>query len=138
MVRIECAAEEYTSGKIELVLEANSERKEELTFELDITIGDKIKLMKIERDLQGDKDADFCLKEQNKIMRDILVRSYPDLEVGKIDNICMRHGNQLLLELYFVWEWRDRDSFKAQQEAKKKIISDLKQGKLQGNNTNNL
>lgn len=129
-MRIENAAEEYISGKIEIVLEKTEDRKDTLTFELDVKLLDKVKLMKIERALQGDKDTDYCLDEQNKVIKTIIDRSYPDMSDSWKENIAMRYGNNILLELYFIWEWRDREAFKAQQELKKKTIEDMKKGNL--------
>lgn len=128
-MRIENAAKEYIDGKIQIVLEKNKERKDDLEFELLVPLLLKVKLETVQYEIQdknSKKKTEDVLTEQMDVLRLILEKSYPTMTKEWSENVLMKYGHELLLELFFVWGWRDREAYQAMVEAKKKMISDLK------------
>lgn len=129
-MRIEDAASEYASGKLNITLPKNSEHEE-----LDLTIiphvEDKNKLMAINRRMMDKNAEDRDLSEQEKIIQGIVDRSYPHLPEGSRQGICMKHSHEILLELYFIWGWQSRDAFNAQKDAQKKVLESLSNGDIE-------
>jgi len=123
MVRIENAAKEYLSGKYSVVLKKDEDRKEDLEFELLVLEEDKIELMELQRKIDEDKSSKGVFAEQQKIIKNIINRSYPNIDDEQRAAIVMRYGAELLVELYFIWKWRNREVYEEMvKQAKKKLL----------------
>lgn len=65
-------------------------------------------------------------EEQDEILNKILTRSYDGYKPEEISAIMLRYNHELLMELYFVWEILNRESYEAlkkQQQAELKKLS---------------
>ena len=134
MVRIEDAATEYVTGYVNILLEKDDYRKDDLEFSLLISEHDKLKLMNIERNLSNKKEEERSLEDQNKVMKQIIKRSYEGKDDDWVSNIVTKYGNELLLEIYFMWKWRDKEAFKQANEIKKEMIQKIAAGQLDKKN----
>lgn len=139
-MRIEDAATEYTEGKVTFILKPDEFRKEELEFNLDITVSDKTTLMRVEKEINDKNEKDRTLTDQIKVIKDIIKRSYPSQTDKWVDSIVTKYGHELLLEIYFMWKWRDRDMFNRISEIKKKkmdeLLEQMFQNQVQNQNLN--
>lgn len=126
VLRIEDAATEFVTGKVKLIIEKNDGYyDDDIEFNLDITVDDKIKLMNIEKNIQKDKESEVALKDQQKVMRTILERSYKNKDSTWVENTLVKFGDALMLEIYFMWKWRSKQDFKTLEELKKKKIEEM-------------
>lgn len=130
-MRIENAVQEYLTGKYEIVLVKNNERKTDLEFSLNPTELDKLELMSCQQNLSDEKyeHKNKELSRQKDVMLKIIEQSYPTLSKEQCKNLWIKFGDELLLELKFIWGWINREAYEALQIRQKKLIQDIKDGK---------
>lgn len=123
-MKIENAVEEWVKGGYKIVLPKNTEREEEVEINLKPEMEDKIDLMNLQKELEESKDKAVYSKVMEIIKR-IIQKSYPSLKPEGHTEIITRFGDEILLELYFIWGWRNREAYDALLKKQKKTIEEI-------------
>jgi hypothetical protein len=135
-LKVENAVEEWVKGGYKIVLPKNVDRPEEVEINLKPEMEDKIDLMNLQKELEESKDKEVYKKVMDVIHR-IIIKSYPNIGAEGQKFILTKFGDELLLELYFIWGWRNRAAYEALLVKQKKTIEDIKNGNLSGTSTGN-
>jgi len=134
MVRIENAGAEYTSGTYSILLSKNSIRKDDLEFNLTAKEQQKLRFMFLEKvsskTNKTDSEEKQLIEDMSFVMKDILKQSYPTQSDDWCENVNTKYGQELQLELYFIWGFRSKEAYEAMLEAQKQEIKKVKDGQV--------
>lgn len=130
MARIEDIATEFSSGEIKIELEHKVKKGEKIEWVLKPLVKHKTKLMFINRKLEKDDIEERTLDDQYNILKDVIKTSYPQFTTEQIDNIIIKYGDELLLELYFAWNWKSREAFDAIKKKQQMLIEEMESPKV--------
>lgn len=130
MARIEDIATEFSSGEIKIELEHKVKKGEKIEWVLKPLVKHKTKLMFVNRKLEKDDIEERTLDDQYNILKDVIKTSYPQFTTEQIDNIIIKYGDELLLELYFAWNWKSREAFDAIKKKQQMLIEEMESPKV--------
>lgn len=114
MVSFENVAREFLGDKVHVVIPPREDFKDEWEFDLLLTEGDKLTLIDALRRMESEPaKSKEILKQQDDLVRNILIASYPDMDKKAIDSAVLHRSTEILLELSFKFGIRDRNAYNA-------------------------
>ncbi len=153
MVRIQDKLSEIVKGVFRVEVEDKNNPDEKIEFELKPTEGDKSDIFFNYKKMQEstsrfeemskkgtvteeqiklhNKMSRELIDSQDKVIRDILTRSYPDFTIEQVNGIMLLYSNEILMELYMFWGLINKQAVDA---IRKKQMEEIK--KLSGEGEN--
>ena len=122
MARLEDLPSEISEGKIKFEIQSGTDT---ISIELCPELSDINKLRFIQNKIEQKSSEERDIHEQTEALKSIIQKSYPDKDSKWLNFVCLKYGQNILLELYFELGWRDRAEFERLKEMKEKTINNL-------------